>query len=56
MTTGSSLIARSSDTQMNVNMGYQQMMLPVQGPSNPFTDRKIEKMNTLTGTLDISCF
>jgi len=34
-----SLITRPTDTQMNVNIPYSDMMLPVQGPENPFGDR-----------------
>ena len=34
-----SLVTRPTDTQMNVNISYQDMMLPMQGPENPFGDR-----------------
>ncbi|KAH9456427.1 hypothetical protein Pst134EA_011656 [Puccinia striiformis f. sp. tritici] len=47
-----SLILRPSDTEMNVNVKYSDMILPKQGPKNPFTSRKLEKMNTLNGHIE----
>jgi len=47
-----SLILRPSDTEMNVNVKYSDMTLPKQGPKNPFTSRKLEKMNTLNGHIE----
>ncbi|PLW11206.1 hypothetical protein PCASD_21617 [Puccinia coronata f. sp. avenae] len=47
-----SLILRPSDTEMNVNVKYADMTLPKQGPKNPFTSRKLEKMNTLNGHIE----
>lgn len=40
---------RPTDTEMHVNVSYDEMMRPQQGPSNPFSDRKLDKMNTLNG-------
>lgn len=47
-----SLILRPSDTEMNVNVKYSDMILPKQGPKNPYSNRKIEKMNTLNGHIE----
>ncbi|KAH9817925.1 WD40-repeat-containing domain protein [Melampsora americana] len=48
----SSLILRPTDTEMNVNVKYTDMTLPKQGPQNPFSSRKLEKMNTLNGYIE----
>ncbi|KAH8835943.1 pre-mRNA splicing factor [Flagelloscypha sp. PMI_526] len=48
-----SLITRPSDTQMNVNIPYKDMMLPVQGPENPFGDnRRLQNQNALAGHVE----
>lgn len=48
-----SLITRPSDTQMNVNIPYNDMTLPVQGPENPFSDRnRFENQNALAGHVE----
>lgn len=48
-----SLIARPSDTQMNVNIPFNDMMLPVQGPEDPFRDRnRFEHQNALAGHVE----
>ncbi|EFP92250.2 hypothetical protein PGT21_007521 [Puccinia graminis f. sp. tritici] len=52
ISSSTSLILRTSDTEMNVNVKYSDMILPKQGPKNPFTSRKLEKMNTLNGHIE----
>ncbi|KAF8807291.1 WD40 repeat-like protein [Phlegmacium glaucopus] len=48
-----SLITRPSDTQMNVNIPYQDMMLPIQGPENPFGERnRFLNQNALAGHVE----
>ncbi|THH12140.1 hypothetical protein EW145_g163 [Phellinidium pouzarii] len=48
-----SLITRPSDTQMNVNIPYSDMTLPIQGPENPFSDRsRFENQNALAGHVE----
>ncbi|KAF8213541.1 pre-mRNA splicing factor [Mycena galopus ATCC 62051] len=48
-----SLVTRPSDTQMNVNIPYADMMLPVQGPENPFGDRnRFQNQNALAGHVE----
>ncbi|KAE9401973.1 pre-mRNA splicing factor [Gymnopus androsaceus JB14] len=48
-----SLVTRPTDTQMNVNIPYQDMMLPLQGPENPFGDRKrFINQNALAGHVE----
>lgn len=48
-----SLITRPTDTQMNVNIPYSEMMLPIQGPENPFGDRnRFLTQNALAGHVE----
>ncbi|KAJ7630536.1 pre-mRNA splicing factor [Roridomyces roridus] len=48
-----SLVTRPTDTQMNVNIPYSDMMLPVQGPENPFGDRnRFQNQNALAGHVE----
>uniref|UniRef100_A0A0W0F5T5 Pre-mRNA-processing factor 17 n=1 Tax=Moniliophthora roreri TaxID=221103 RepID=A0A0W0F5T5_MONRR len=48
-----SLVTRPTDTQMNVNIPYQDMMLPLQGPENPFGDKKrFLNQNALAGHVE----
>ncbi|KAF5355907.1 hypothetical protein D9756_004165 [Leucocoprinus leucothites] len=48
-----SLVTRPTDTQMNVNIPYQDMMLPLQGPENPFGDRnRFLNQNALAGHVE----
>ncbi|THU91626.1 pre-mRNA splicing factor [Dendrothele bispora CBS 962.96] len=48
-----SLVTRPTDTQMNVNINYSDMMLPVQGPENPFNDKKrFLNQNALAGHVE----
>lgn len=48
-----SLVIRPTDTQMNVNIPYQDMMLPLQGPENPFGDRnRFLNQNALAGHVE----
>ena len=48
-----SLITRPSDTQMNVNIPYHDMMLPIQGPENPFGERnRFLNQNALAGHVE----
>ncbi|KAF9015048.1 pre-mRNA splicing factor [Cyathus striatus] len=48
-----SLVTRPTDTQMNVNIPYNDMMLPLQGPENPFSDRnRFLNQNALAGHVE----
>lgn len=48
-----SLVTRPTDTQMNVNIPYHDMMLPLQGPENPFGDRgRFLNQNALAGHVE----
>ncbi|KAH9836493.1 pre-mRNA splicing factor [Rhodofomes roseus] len=48
-----SLITRPTDTQMNVNIPYNDMTLPIQGPENPFGDRnRFLTQNALAGHVE----
>ncbi|KAA1468487.1 pre-mRNA splicing factor [Dentipellis sp. KUC8613] len=48
-----SLITRPTDTQMNVNIPFNDMVLPVQGPENPFGDRgRLMNQNALAGHVE----
>ncbi|CCM00325.1 uncharacterized protein FIBRA_02355 [Fibroporia radiculosa] len=48
-----SLITRPTDTRMNVNIPYSDMVLPVQGPENPFGDRnRFLNQNALSGHVE----
>src|ERR1700733_16135864 len=48
-----SLVTRPTDTQMNVNIPYSDMVLPVQGPQNPFGDRnRFINQNALAGHVE----
>ncbi|KXN83639.1 Pre-mRNA-processing factor 17 [Leucoagaricus sp. SymC.cos] len=48
-----SLVTRPTDTQMNVNIPYKDMMLPLQGPENPFSDRnRFLNQNALAGHVE----
>ncbi|KAF8506880.1 pre-mRNA splicing factor [Russula emetica] len=48
-----SLITRPTDTQMNVNIPYSDMTLPIQGPENPFGDRnRFMNQNALAGHVE----
>lgn len=49
-----SLVTRPTDTQMNVNIGYEDMSKPVLGPENPFGDRKFLNQNTISGMWFVS--
>jgi pre-mRNA-processing factor 17 len=44
---------RPTDTRMNVNIGYEDMMTPLQGPENPFGDRnRFLNQNALAGHVE----
>ncbi|QRV83403.1 pre-mRNA-processing factor 17 [Ceratobasidium sp. AG-Ba] len=47
-----SLVLRPTDTQMNVNITYEDMMRPVAGPQNPFDKRKLPNQNALAGHVE----
>ncbi|KAJ3574630.1 hypothetical protein NP233_g1649 [Leucocoprinus birnbaumii] len=48
-----SLVTRPTDTQMNVNIPYKDMMLPLHGPENPFGDRnRFLNQNALAGHVE----
>ncbi|SCV70516.1 BQ2448_1910 [Microbotryum intermedium] len=47
-----SLITRPSDNVIFYNPTYADMTLPVQGPANPWDDRRLEKMNSVTGHVE----
>ncbi|TEB35131.1 pre-mRNA splicing factor [Coprinellus micaceus] len=47
------LVTRPTDTQMNVNIPYEEMVLPIQGPENPFADRnRFLNQNALAGHVE----
>lgn len=47
------MVTRPTDTRMNVNITYDDMMLPVQGPENPFGDRnRFLNQNALAGHVE----
>lgn len=45
------IITRPTDMVMNVNISYADMQRPVQGPDDPFNQRKNKGMNSLAGML-----
>ncbi|KAF8649868.1 hypothetical protein AX16_005630 [Volvariella volvacea WC 439] len=48
-----SLVTRPSDTQINVNIPYKDMILPIQGPENPFSDKnRFLNQNALAGHVE----
>ncbi|TFK41277.1 pre-mRNA splicing factor [Crucibulum laeve] len=48
-----SLVTRPTDTQMNVNIPYSDMIMPLQGPENPFGDRnRFLNQNALAGHVE----
>ena len=48
-----SLVTRPTDTRMNVNIPYADMMLPLQGPEDPFSDRnRFLNQNALAGHVE----
>ena len=47
------MVTRPTDTQMNVNIKYDEMTLPLQGPENPFGDRnRFLNQNALAGHVE----
>lgn len=47
------MVTRPTDTQMNVNIKYEDMTLPLQGPENPFGDRnRFINQNALAGHVE----
>jgi len=48
-----SLVTRPTDTQMNVNIPFADMTLPVQGPQDPFrTSNRLDNQNALAGHVE----
>ncbi|KAK2462005.1 hypothetical protein APHAL10511_006468 [Amanita phalloides] len=48
-----SLVTRPTDTQMNVNIPYRDMLMPLQGPENPFGERnRFLNQNALAGHVE----
>jgi pre-mRNA-processing factor 17 len=45
------IVTRPTDKVMNVNLTYEDMQRPVQGPEDPFNQKKNKGMNTLSGRL-----
>jgi pre-mRNA-processing factor 17 len=45
------IITRPTDMVMNVNISYADMQRPVQGPDDPFNQKKNKGMNSLAGML-----
>jgi pre-mRNA-processing factor 17 len=43
------IITRPTDKVMNVNISYADMQRPVQGPEDPFNQKKNKGMNSLAG-------
>ncbi|KAK0519882.1 hypothetical protein OC842_007288 [Tilletia horrida] len=51
----SALLMRPTDTEMHVNLRYEDMAAPVQGPENPFSNRKLGAVqNSLSGHVEAS--
>ena len=49
----SDLLTRPTDTQINVNIPYHDMILPIHGPDNPFADRnRFLNQNALAGHVE----
>ncbi|KAE8211909.1 hypothetical protein CF327_g4386 [Tilletia walkeri] len=49
------LLMRPTDTEMHVNLRYEDMAAPIQGPENPFSNRKLGAVqNTLSGHVENS--
>ncbi|GAA6061123.1 hypothetical protein JCM10212_001723 [Sporobolomyces blumeae] len=48
----SSLITRPSDNVIFYNATYEDLSRPVQGPENPWDDKRLEKQNALTGHVE----
>ncbi|GAA5834596.1 hypothetical protein JCM5353_004615 [Sporobolomyces roseus] len=48
----SSLITRPSDNVIFYNQSYQDLTKPVQGPANPWDEKRLEKQNALTGHVE----
>ncbi|KAK0570069.1 hypothetical protein OC861_000210 [Tilletia horrida] len=49
----SSLLMRPTDTEMHVNLRYQDMTAAIQGPANPFSNRKLGAVqNSLSGHVE----
>lgn len=46
---GSAIITRPTDKVMNVNITYADMQRAVEGPQDPFNQKKNKGMNTLSG-------
>ena len=44
------MITRPSDNVIFYNASYQDLSKPVQGPANPWDEKRLEKQNALTGT------
>ncbi|GAA5935189.1 hypothetical protein JCM1841_006440, partial [Sporobolomyces salmonicolor] len=44
----SSLITRPTDNIIFYNASYSDLTRPVQGPANPWDDKRLDKQNTLT--------
>ncbi|GFZ50906.1 Pre-mRNA-processing factor 17 [Saitozyma sp. JCM 24511] len=49
---GMAIITRPTDKVMNVNLTYEDMQRPVQGPEDPFNQKKNKGMNTLSGHVE----
>lgn len=48
-----SLVARPTDTQMLVNITHEDMLKPIVGPENPFSDKKVvQNQNLLSGHVE----
>jgi pre-mRNA-processing factor 17 len=50
-TVSSAIITRPTDQVINVNITYEDMMRPVEGPVDPFNQKKNAGMNSLSGEL-----
>ncbi|CEQ43099.1 SPOSA6832_04997 [Sporobolomyces salmonicolor] len=48
----SSLITRPTDNIIFYNASYSDLTRPVQGPANPWDDKRLDKQNTLTGHVE----
>ncbi|KZT61069.1 WD40 repeat-like protein [Calocera cornea HHB12733] len=47
-----SLVTRPTDSQIMVNIKMDDMLRPMAGPENPFSDRKFQNQNALAGVVE----
>ncbi|KAH8927220.1 WD40 repeat-like protein, partial [Atractiella rhizophila] len=52
----SQILLRPGDTEMNVNLAWEDLSKPIQGPKNPWSSRYMERQNILTGNIEPQAF